>query len=272
VVGEFAIHAALATPFGDDGSVDLDALRAHLEFLVEEGLDGVVVAGTTGEGPLLEEAEVEALNAAAVDAAAGRLEVIAHVGRASTAATVRLARAATRAGADALIAITPYYYAVDGDGLLRHYRALLDAAAGAIPVLAYTFPDRTGNELPAEVLDTLASDGLAGLKDSTKSPERHREYLDVARRHEGLRVYVGSERLTLESLRGGGAGAISALANARAGVLQRLRREQTEEALADVEGARRELPEIPQIKAAVRELLAARGVRYPAAPRAPLAG
>jgi dihydrodipicolinate synthase/N-acetylneuraminate lyase len=269
-MSEFQVHAALTTPFRDDGWVDLAALRAHVHLLVDDGLHGIVPAGTTGEGPLLEEAEAGAVIATAVEAAAGRVEVIAHVGRASTPATVRLARAASTSGADALLAVTPYYYAHGADALLAHYRALL-AAVEPTPVLAYTFPARSGNELPAEVLDTLAGEGLAGLKDSTGSPERHEEYLEVARRHADLRVFVGAERLALQCMRGGGAGTISALANARADVLLRLRDEDSDEALAAVQSARDELPGIPQLKQEVGRRLAELGVSYPVAPRAPLA-
>jgi 4-hydroxy-tetrahydrodipicolinate synthase len=265
----FQVHAALTTPFAGNGWVDLDALRMHIALLAEDGVDGIVPAGTTGEGPLLEESEVASAVATAVKTAAGRIEVIAHVGRASTPATVRLARAAIGTGADAVIAITPYYYAHEPQSLLAHYRALLDAADGT-PVLAYAFPDRTGNELAPELVDTLAGEGLAGLKDSTKSPERHSEYLDVARRHHGFRLFVGSETLTLESMRAGGAGAISALANARADVLLRVRDEGSEAAQEAVDEARAELPEIPDLKRAVRARLAERGAEYPAAPRAPL--
>lgn len=265
----FQLHAALTTPFRADGWVDLEALRAHVELLADDGIDGIVPAGTTGEGPLLEEAEVANVIATAVQAAAGRLEVIAHVGRASTPATLRLARAAAAAGADALIAIVPYYYAHPPEALLSHYRALLDAAKD-VPVLAYTFPDRAGNELPAEVLDTLAGEGLAGLKDSTRSAERHREYLEVARRHKGLRVFVGSERLALESLNGGGAGSISALANARGDVLLRVREERSDAAQEAVDDAHAELSGIPAVKRAVGERLAERGATYPTASRAPI--
>lgn len=265
----FGVHAALTTPFDGAGDPDLDALRGHVEMLIDDGIDGLVVAGTTGEGPLLEESEIETLVAAAAGAAGGRLEIVAHVGRASTAATVRLAGAAVRAGAGALIAVTPYYFRLDDEHLLRHYQALLGAVRG-VPLFAYTFPDRTGNELSPEVLDRLAGEGLAGLKDSTGSPERHREYLDVARRHGGLRVMVGSERLALQSLQGGGAGSISALANARADVLLQLRDQPGADTQEAVSSARAELPDIPALKRAVSERLAERGVRYPPAPRPPL--
>ena len=105
--GGFQVHAALTTPFAPNGSVDLDALRLHIELLADDGVDGIVPAGTTGEGPLLEESEVASAVATAVQTALGRIEVIAHVGRASTPATVRLGRAAAGTGADALIAVTP---------------------------------------------------------------------------------------------------------------------------------------------------------------------
>ena len=265
----FQVHAALTTPYAENGWIDVDALRLHIELLAEDGVDGVVPAGTTGEGPLLEESEVASAVATAVQTAEGRLEVIAHVGRASTPATLRLARAAAGTGADALMAITPYYYAHEPDALLAHYGALLQAAGGT-PVLAYAFPDRSGNELSAELVDTLAAEGLAGLKDSTKSPERHAEYLEVAKRHEGFRLFVGSEMLALESMRGGGAGAISGLANARADVLLRVRDEQSEAAQEAVDQARADLPEITDVKRAVRARLAERGAEYPDAMRGPL--
>jgi 4-hydroxy-tetrahydrodipicolinate synthase len=265
----FQVHAALTTPFREDGWVDLEALRAHVELLADDGIDGIVPAGTTGEGPLLEEAEVANVIGTAVQAAAGRIEVIAHVGRAATPGTLRLARAAASAGADALMAIVPYYYAHPPEALLSHYRALLDAVDD-VPVLAYTFPDRTGNELRADLLDTLAGEGLAGLKDSTGSPERHMEYLEVARRHEGLRVFAGSEPLALQSLSAGSAGCIAALANARADVLLRLRDERSDRAQAAVDTARAEITGIPALKHAVGERLAERGATYPTASRAPI--
>jgi 4-hydroxy-tetrahydrodipicolinate synthase len=268
-VTDYALHAALTTPFDERGDPDLDAVRSHIELLIEDGVDGIVVAGTTGEGPLLEEGEIESLVAAATEAAGGRLEVIAHVGRASTAGTVRLAGAAVQAGADALIAITPYYFALGDEELFRHYRTLL-GTVDAVPLLGYTFPDRTGNQLSPEVLDRLAAEGLAGLKDSTGSADRHREYLEVGRRHQGLRVMVGSERLALLSLQGGGAGSISALANARADVLRTVRDERSEAAQEAVNDARSAVPDIAALKRAVGERLAARGVRYGPAMRPPL--
>jgi 4-hydroxy-tetrahydrodipicolinate synthase len=266
---DFGVYAALTTPFRDDGSVDLGALRAHVALLADDGVDGVVPAGTAGEGPLLEELEVANVIATTVQAAAGRMEVIAHVGRASTSGSVRLAKSAVAAGADAVMAITPYYYAHGADALLGHYRALMDTV-GARRVFAYSFPDRAGYELPAAVLDALAGEGLAGLKDSTQSAERHAEYLEVARAHERLRVFAGWEPLALQSLRAGSAGWVSALASARADVLLRLRDERSDEAQEAVERALEELPGIADVKRAVSERLAALGARYGWSSRPPL--
>lgn len=266
---DFQVHVALTTPFREDGAVDLEALRAHVALLSDDGVDGVVPAGTTGEGPLLEEAEVANVIATTVQAAAGRMEVIAHVGRASTPGTVRLARAAVAAGADAVIAVTPYYYEHGPGALLSHYRTLMEAV-GRSRVFAYTFPDRAGYALPAEVLDTLAGEGLAGLKDSTQSAERHDEYLEVGRAHERLRVFIGWESLTLHALRGGAAGSITALANARADVLLRVRDEQSDEAQEAVDDAVAGMPAIPDVKRAVAARLAELGASYPVATRAPI--
>jgi 4-hydroxy-tetrahydrodipicolinate synthase len=269
-MNDFKVHVALATPYGEEGGLDEPALRAHIDVLVDDGVDGLLVAGTTGEGPLLEEPEVAAVIGAAVKAAGGRIEVIAQVGRASTAATLRTAAAAAEAGADALMAVLPWYYGLGDEPLLRHYQALLGAGRG-LPVMAYTFPERTGNELSADLLDRLAGEGLAGLKDSTMSPERQQEYLEVAGRHEGFRLFSGSERLLLPALEGPGAGAISALANARADVLLAVREQRSSEAQDAVNAARDELPAIPDVKRAVSERMAERGVRYRPETRAPLA-
>jgi 4-hydroxy-tetrahydrodipicolinate synthase len=267
----YAVHAALTTPFGDDGWVDLDALHLHLGLLMDDGVHGVMAAGTTGEGALLEESEVATVVASAVQAAEGRIEVIAHVGRASTPATTRLARAAAGSGADAIMAITPWFFRHDHEALLAHYRAVLASVEGT-PVLAYNFPNRTGNDLLPELVDTLAGEGLAGLKDSTGSPERHTEYLDVAQGHDGFRLFVGSERLVGRSLEGKGAGSISALANVHAPLLLQLAEEGSDVAQAAVDRAQAQTPDIPSLKRAVAERLVEFGATYPVASRVALGG
>jgi 4-hydroxy-tetrahydrodipicolinate synthase len=274
-----SITVALLTPFGADNRVDLEALRAHVEVLVEAGVDGLMPCGTNGEGPLLDEDEAAAVIAATIEAAGGRVRVLAHVGRPSTRATSRLAKRALADGADAVSAVVPYYYGLEPEQMLAHYRALLEAA-GRKPAFAYTIPARTGNELPAEVVGTLARNGLAGLKDSTKSFEQHRAYLQATRATDGFAVLMGSDAMVLDALKAGAAGSVSALSNVRPDLLVALKeafldgRDDDAAALQEEIAQRREEisrgPAIAGVKQAAAAALAARGIDYPTRLRAPL--
>jgi 4-hydroxy-tetrahydrodipicolinate synthase len=248
------VFAALLTPLAEDGGVEVGALRAHCRWLVAGGVDGVLVAGTTGEGPLLGDDDV----VAAVSAVAGETRVIAHVGRPSTAATVALAERALEAGADEISVVVPYYYELGDEQLLAHFAAVA-------PVLAYVIPARTVNDVSASLLDRLADVGVVGVKDSTKSLERHDAYLDVARGHQGFRVYMGSDGLAGDALERGATGLISAVANVRPDLVAALRdgaREVEQELLA-VRAEARGLMEL-------KRLVAERVDGYPVAVRAPL--
>src|SRR3954453_1757999 len=208
-----AVVGALLTPYErGGGDVDEGAMRAHVDLLVESGVDGLMPCGTTGEGPLLSDDEVAAVVRATVAAADGRVPVIAHVGRPGTAPTLALARRAVDDGAAAIAAIVPYYYAVRDEQIRGHYDALLDGVD--VQVYAYTIPMHTHRELEPDLLERLIGDGLAGLKDSTKSSERHREYA-VAARTAGapFALYTGTASLMCEALREDSAGAVLALAN-----------------------------------------------------------
>ena len=185
------VLAAITTPFGPDGGLDLDAFEAHVRWLDEVGLDGLFVAGTTGEGVLLEYDEVEALAARAVSAA-GSLRVIVQVGRPSTRATVALARRALDAGADGVAAYVPWFYPVTPAQVRAHFRALLEAAAGA-PAFIYNIPPRTVNDLSPELAGELAREGFAGMKDSTGDAARYRAYLDAVRGVDSFELYTGTE-------------------------------------------------------------------------------
>ena len=271
-----AILPALLTPFGNDGAVDERALRDHVEFVIDAGVQGIMPCGTTGETALLEPDETVAVVRAVVDAAAGRVPVVAHVGRPSTRATARLIEAAIGAGAAAVSAIVPYYYAFGDREIVAHFRALL-GAAGETPLLAYTFPARTGNELSAEAFRALVDDGLAGLKDSTSSAAVHAAYLEAA---PDAAVFVGPPSLLLDSLRAGSRGGVAALANLRPELLLALAAawRDGDDAEAgrlqeEVRAVEREVnagPPLVALKQRVSELMAARGSRYAAALRSPL--
>jgi 4-hydroxy-tetrahydrodipicolinate synthase len=267
--------AAVTTPFADDGSVDVDAFAAHVAWLDEMGLDGLFVAGTTGEGVLLEDAEVEAL----VAAARGRsLRVIAQVGRVSTRATVALARRALDAGADGVAAYVPWFYPIGDDQVREHFLAVLEATAGA-PAYLYNIPPRTVNDLAPAVAGELARAGFAGMKDSTGDFERHEAYLAAVRGLE-FEVYTGTEPLLVQSARAGATGTINGLSNLRPELFVAVRDALAAEDEAEVARLHEEIvalkaevkaadSSVAEIKRRVRTRLAERGIDYPAATRAP---
>jgi dihydrodipicolinate synthase/N-acetylneuraminate lyase len=275
--------AALLTPFtaGRDEGLDLGALREHVRLLVDEGMDGFLLCGTTGEGPLLDDDEVAQATRAAAEACRGRARVMTQVGRPSTAGTLRLLSRAKDAGADGLVVVAPYYYQLDDAQVEAHFAAAL-ALAGDRPLFAYNIPRRTGNDLGPPLVRRLAERGLAGLKDSTRSLERHREYLRIAREPGlgGFGVFMGSDVHALSGLMGGSAGLVSAAANARPELLVALRAAVEEGRPADAVRLQSEIDAvresvgaagtIPGLKSAVASCLAARGVSYPTAVRAPL--
>jgi 4-hydroxy-tetrahydrodipicolinate synthase len=271
-----AVLPALLTPFDEASAVDRAALREHVEFVIEGGVDGVMPCGTTGETALLEADEVLEVVAAVVEAVAGRVKVVAHVGRPSTRATQRLIERAKETGVDAVAAVVPYYYAFDEAQLVAHYRALI-GTAGETPLFAYTFPARTGNDLSAAALRTLAEDGLAGLKDSTGDADLHAQYLAAAPDAE---IFVGSPSLLLGSLRGGSRGSVAALANLRPDLVVALARafaddrqdeaERIQAEVAELEREARQGPPLVRLKVAVASRMRARGARYGAALRSPL--
>jgi 4-hydroxy-tetrahydrodipicolinate synthase len=255
------VVVALLTPLERDGSLDVSALAEHVELLVEAGVDAVMPCGTTGEGPLLSEVEVERTIGMTCEAVAGRARVLAHVGRADTASTLRLTKRALSLGANAVSAVVPYYYALTDEQILRHFRAVLEAASGS-PLYAYTIPARTGNDLSVEVVCKLAAEGLTGVKDSMKSLERNREYVVT-----GVDVLTGTDALVLDAFRGGAAGCVSAVANVRPDLLVALRDGGAEEVQAEISALRDELRGGPAV---LKRALAEQMPGYPTAVRAPL--
>lgn len=271
--------AAITTPFRADGSVDLNAFGSHVAWLREMGLDGVFVAGTTGEGVLLDDGEVEALVARAAERGDG-LRVIAQVGRASTRATVELVGRALAAGADAVAAYVPWFYPITDAQVQAHFLAVLEAAGDA-PAYLYNIPPRTVNDLAPAVAGDLARAGFAGLKDSTGDFERHAAYLDAVR-GERFEVYTGSEPLLVRSVRAGAAGTINGLSNGRPELFTGMRDAlasgddgQVDRLDGEITALKAEVKAadstVAAIKRLVRGRLRERGVDYPESTRAPFA-
>ena len=159
------VVTAMVTPMTPDGAVDAQGVAAVVEHLIATGHDGVVVNGTTGESPTLSSAESIAMVETVKRAAGDRLAVTAGVGSNNTAHAIEMAAAATRAGADALLVVSPYYNKPTQAGLLAHTRAIADAAK--LPILLYDIPGRTATPFAGETLIALADhDRILGVKDA----------------------------------------------------------------------------------------------------------
>ncbi len=201
---------ALVTPMTADGAVDFPAWDRVLDFHVSGGTDGVVVAGTTGESPTLERAELEQLVTRAKARLAGRLPVIAGSGTNSTAKTIALSRAAEAAGADALLLVTPYYNKPTQEGLFRHFTAVADAVR--VPILLYNVPGRTGCDMLPETIVRLSRHArIVGVKEATGDLARAEPILAGAPR--GFALISGDDPTAAQLMKLGACGVISVTAN-----------------------------------------------------------
>ena len=161
---------ALVTPF-NNGGLDERAFRDIVEWQIAEGTDGLVPVGTTGESPTLSHAEHHHVVEWCVDQAKGRVPVIAGAGSNSTVEAVDLARHAEKAGADAVLVVTPYYNKPSQEGLYRHFKAVNDAIG--IPVFLYNIPGRSVIDMSVETMARLSQlKNIAGVKDATAKLDR----------------------------------------------------------------------------------------------------
>ena len=260
--------AAAVTPLRDGGAALDDAAVGPLaDFYAAAGLDGVLALGTTGEGILLSMPERKLVAERYLEAADGRFAVAVHCGAQTTADTVALAAHAAEKGADAVAVIGPPYYAFDAEALAEHFAAAA-LACQPTPFYLYEFAARTGYAVPAEVIDRLreTTPNLRGLKVSDHPWERFEPYLI-----DGLDIFVGPESLIHRGLERGAAGAVSGLAAAFPERVAALVREPSAEEAERVGALRAEVQSFP-FQAALKRVLAARGVPVGGGVRAPLRG
>jgi 4-hydroxy-tetrahydrodipicolinate synthase len=201
---------ALITPMRQDGSLDERAYARFVEWQIAQGTQGVVPVGTTGESPTLTHAEHQRAIEIAVEAAAGRVPVIAGAGSNSTAEAVSLAKHARDRGADAIMAVTPYYNKPTQEGLFLHYSAIADAAD--LPVIIYNIPSRSVIDMSVETMARLAEhSNIVGVKDATANLARP---LHTRRACGGEFVQLsGEDHTVLPFMAAGGHGCISVTAN-----------------------------------------------------------
>ena len=197
------VLTATVTPFRENGSVDFDAFRRLAVHLVENGSDGLVVAGTTGESPTLSDDERLELFATAVEAVGDRATVVAGTGTYSTAHSVHLTAKAHELGVDAFLVVTPYYNKPPVRGIVAHFEAIAEATDR--PIVAYNIPQRVVLNLEPATLGELAEiPNVAAVKQATTDLEQARRIVQETR----LALYAGNDDLLLPFLELGGVGGI----------------------------------------------------------------
>lgn len=200
---------ALVTPF-KDGKVDEAALRRLIDFQLENGINGVVPCGTTGESATLNYEEHDHVIEVVIDAVSGRVPVIAGTGSNSTSETIQLTAHAKKAGADAALLIAPYYNKPTQQGLYEHYRRVAEEVD--IPIMLYNVPGRTGvNMLPETVARLSEIESIVGIKEATGDLKQVSEVIEYSRK--GFLVLSGDDFTTLPMLAIGGHGVISVTSN-----------------------------------------------------------
>ncbi|MFF3321671.1 4-hydroxy-tetrahydrodipicolinate synthase [Streptomyces sp. NPDC002889] len=202
---------AMVTPFSDDGSLDLDGAQKLAARLVDDGCDGLVLNGTTGESPTTTDAEKTALVRAVSEAVGGLTSIVAGVGSPDTRHTVELAQAAEAAGADGLLVVTPYYSRPPQAAVEAHFLRVADAVG--VPLMLYDIPGRTGTRIEPDTLLRLAAHPrIVAVKDCAYDLPASTK---VIARSE-LAYYSGCEELNLPLYAVGGAGFVSTVANVAA--------------------------------------------------------
>ncbi len=201
------LMTAMATPFTPGLELDLPRARSLAQQLVEDGSDGIVVAGTTGESPTLDWEEKIGLFESVADAVGDRASVWANTGNYDTAASIRLTKAAERTGVHGVMLVVPYYNRPSQEGLYRHFRAIAEATR--LPVMLYNVPSRTSQNLKAETVLRIARDcpNVVAVKEASGDLEQAAE---IVRGREGeLSLLSGDDKMTLPLLAIGADGVVS---------------------------------------------------------------
>jgi 4-hydroxy-tetrahydrodipicolinate synthase len=200
------IATAMVTPFDKNENIDFQKLSKLIDYLINNGTDSLVVAGTTGESPTLSEEEKVALIQYSVKEAAGRVPIIAGTGSNNTKASIKLTKKAEEAGADAVMLVTPYYNKPSQEGMYRHFRAIAEETS--LPVMLYNVPGRTAASLAPETTIRLAEiPNIIAIKEASGDLDAITKI--VAETPEDFAVYSGDDSLTLPALSVGARGIVS---------------------------------------------------------------
>ena len=201
------VMTAMVTPFDDELKIDYKALEKLVEHLIANGTNTIVVCGTTGESPTLDDTEKKDLLTAVVKQVNGRVKIVMGTGSNDTAKSIKASREAESLGADGLLLVAPYYNKPNQEGLTAHFEAICKSTS--LPAVLYNIPGRTGINVSYDTTIELAKrcSNLHALKDSTSTTEQAAEIAGKAR--QDFRVYSGDDYLTIPFLSVGGCGVVS---------------------------------------------------------------
>ena len=200
---------AIVTPMTETG-IDYEALGRFIDFQIENGINAIVVMGTTGENATIEPEDQKEVIRFTVERTAKRVPVIAGVGTNNTLHVLENVKNACEVGADALLAVTPYYNKATQNGLIAHFTAIADAAT--VPVILYNVPGRTGcNLLPKTVAKLAEHENIVGIKEATGNMAQMVELMHLC--GDKIDVYSGEDALTVAMMAMGAKGTISVLSN-----------------------------------------------------------
>jgi 4-hydroxy-tetrahydrodipicolinate synthase len=201
---------ALVTPFTEQGEIDFTALDGLVDFHLENGSDGLVIGGTTGESATLDRREFAALLPRVLDRVAGRIPILAGTGSASTRVAIEQTRAAAELGVDGVLVVTPYYNKPTQAGLHAHFSAIADAVD--IPVVLYNVPSRTAVDLLPQTVERLCTHaGIVAIKEAVRDTNRIDELCQ--RCGPEFTILSGDDDSCLDSMRHGARGVVSVVAN-----------------------------------------------------------
>ena len=206
------IIVALHTPLTPSGEIHEEALRDHLEWMVQTGIHGIFPCGTMGEGIALSDAQRRRMTEITVDQVKGRAFVMPQVTTNNTAGCIELSRHAKEAGSDAISVIAPYFYPSDGAGLDAFFSQIA-AAVPDLPVFLYNNPGRSASGISSSLVGKLVKKvkNIAGIKDSSKDLILFQEYVEVG--GDNFACIIGTDGLVYPAMMVGGVGVVSAVAN-----------------------------------------------------------
>lgn len=201
------VLTAMVTPFGDDGKIDYGSLQKLIEHLIATGTTAIVVNGTTGESPTLDDSEKEDLLKAVVAQVSGRVRIIMGTGSNITAKSIKATAIAQSLGAEAALVVCPYYNKPSQAGLLAHFGAIAESTT--LPIFMYNIPGRTGINMTVDTTVQLSHKykNIYALKDSTGNVEQASDIASAAR--PDFRIYSGDDNMTVPFLSVGACGVIS---------------------------------------------------------------